>query len=106
MELSIKTVPNPENYALVISGEVDISNADRLREGIDMALEQPCEKISLDLDDVPYVDSTGIGVLVGAAHRAAERGKGFAVVNVQAPVFRIIELLGVDKEISVSVAEA
>lgn len=102
MELTITTAPAPENYIVTVCGEVDISNADRLRSSIDMALEQPCEKVSLDLGDVPYIDSTGIGVLVGSAHRAAERGRGFAVVNVQPSVLRIIELLGVDKEIAIT----
>lgn len=102
MELKIESVPAPDNYVLAVTGEVDISNADRLREHIDMVLEQPCEKISLDLAQVPHVDSTGIGVLVGAAHRAADRGRSFAVVNVQPNVLRIVQLLGVDKEIAVS----
>ena len=102
MDLNISAVPAPDNYVLSVAGEVDISCADRLREHIDMALEQPCDKVSLDLAEVPYIDSTGIGVLVGAAHRAAERGRGFAVVNVQPSVLRIVQLLGVDKEISVT----
>ena len=83
MELSITTNPTPELYTITVTGEVDISNADRLREAINFALEQPTEEIQLDLAQVAYIDSTGIGVLVGAAHHAAEHGKGFSVVNAQ-----------------------
>lgn len=51
-----------------------------------------------------YIDSTGIGVLVGAAHHAADHGKRFSCVNVQPPVMRVVQLLGVDQEISITAA--
>lgn len=101
MELSITTNPTPELYTITVTGEVDISNADRLREAINFALEQPTEEIQLDLAQVAYIDSTGIGVLVGAAHHAAGHGKGFSVVNAQPGVMRVAQLLGVDQEISI-----
>lgn len=101
MELSITTNPTPELYTITVTGEVDISNADRLREAVNFALEQPTEEIQLDLAQVAYIDSTGIGVLVGAAHHAAEHGKGFSVVNAQPGVMRVAQLLGVDQEISI-----
>lgn len=101
MELSITTNPTPELYTITVTGEVDISNADRLREVINFALEQPTEEIQLDLAQVAYIDSTGIGVLVGAAHHAAEHGKGFSVINAQPGVMRVAQLLGVDQEISI-----
>ena len=102
MEFSISTTPRPERYTIAVTGEIDISNADKLRNAIDLALEQPTERVELDFTDVAYIDSTGIGVLVGAAHHADEHGKGFAVVNAQAPVMRVAKLLGVDKDLSIS----
>ena len=102
MELNISTNPTPERYTIRVSGEVDISNADKLREAIDVSLEQPTEEICLDLADVAYIASTGIGVLVGAAHHAADRGKGFSAINAQAGVMRVAQLLGVDQEIAIS----
>ncbi|OUO19288.1 STAS domain-containing protein [Collinsella sp. An307] len=102
MELNISTSPTPERYTIRVSGEVDISNADKLREAIDFSLEQPTEEICLDLTDVAYIDSTGIGVLVGAAHHAADHGKGFSAINAQAGVMRVAQLLGVDQEIAIS----
>ena len=102
MELNISTNPTPERYTIRVSGEVDISNADKLREAIDFALEQPTEEICLDLTDVAYIDSTGIGVLVGAAHHAADHGKDFSAINAQAGVMRVAQLLGVDREIAIS----
>ena len=102
MELTITTDPTPDRYGIHVAGEVDISNAAKLREAIDMALEQPADDIELDFAQVAYIDSTGVGVLVGAAHHAAERGKTLRVVNAQPGVMRVAQLLGVDQEISIT----
>ena len=72
MELGITTSPTPERYTVHVAGEVDISNADALRTAIDLALEQPPAEVELDFSQVSYIDSTGIGVLVGAAHHARD----------------------------------
>ena len=109
MDLGISTNPTPELYTIKVTGEIDISNADSLRNAIDLALEQPTAKVTLDFVEldfaqVSYIDSTGIGVLVGAAHHAADHGKRFSCVNVQPPVMRVVQLLGVDQEISITAA--
>ena len=103
MDLGISTNPTPECYTIKVAGEIDISNADSLRNAIDLALEQPTEAVELDAQ-VSYIDSTGIGVLVGAAHHAVDHDKRFSCINVQAPVMRVVQLLGVDQEISITAA--
>lgn len=104
MELGITTSPTPERYTVHVTGEVDISNADALRTAIDLAFEQPPAEVELDFSQVSYIDSTGIGVLVGAAHHARDHQKGFAVTGAQMGVMRVAQLLGVDKEIGMSAA--
>ena len=39
MDLGISTNPTPELYTIKVTGEIDISNADSLRNAIDLALE-------------------------------------------------------------------
>lgn len=102
MELVITTQPTPELYVIAVEGEIDISNTSKLRDAIDLALEQPTDTVQLDFEKVAYIDSTGIGVLVGAVHHAEEHGKRFSVVNAQPGVMRVMQLLGVDSEIDVT----
>ena len=104
MELAITTHPSAERYLIAVEGEIDISNADKLRNAIELALEQPTERVELDFSQVPYIDSTGIGVLVGAARRASERERALSVTGAQPNVLRVAQLLGVDKDISISAA--
>ena len=104
MDLSITTDSRPERCLISVCGEVDISNADALREAIEKGFALPSGEVCLDFSGVSYIDSTGIGVLVGAARRASEGETRFAVEGVQANVMRIVQLLGVDKEMDISAA--
>ncbi|WP_419040306.1 STAS domain-containing protein, partial [Parolsenella catena] len=83
MDLSIKTTTDAGASTVTVTGEVDVSNANELREALDAVLGQTPAGISVDLAQVAYIDSTGIGVLVGAATRSADAGVTFAVTNPQ-----------------------
>lgn len=99
MNLSITASTKNDVATIAVSGEVDVSNADSLRNEIEKVASENPQRIEVDLAQVAYIDSTGIGVLVGAAHRAAEAGYAFAVVNPQANVKRVLGLLGVEKDL-------
>ena len=88
--------------AAVVSGEVDVSNADELRTALDQCLASGAADLTVDLAEVPYIDSTGIGVLVGAAHRAAEKDVRLEVARPQRNVARVLGLLGVTAELNIS----
>lgn len=87
---------------VLVEGEVDVSNADELRSQLSQRLEAGDAEIVVDLATVPYIDSTGIGVLVGAAHRAADQGTRLSVARPQRNVARVLGLLGVTDELNIS----
>ncbi len=100
MSLAITTTTTPDGAIVVAaSGEVDVSCASELRDAVDAALDAEASRVDVDLADVPYIDSTGIGVLVGAAHRAIDLGIGFGVRNPQRNVKRVLDLLGITLEL-------
>ena len=101
MELKITRRPEEDTIALAVSGEVDVSNAAELRSVLDEILDCAASVVEVDLSEVPYIDSTGIGVFVGAAHRAKDAEKRIAVVRPQHNVMRVLGLLGLQDELGV-----
>lgn len=102
MDLSIATESKSAVTSVAVSGEVDVSNAHVLREAIDKALSgDAVQALEVNMAQVPYIDSTGIGVLVGSAHKAHDAGVAFSVVDAQSNVVRILGMLGVDEVIDV-----
>lgn len=101
MALEISSEITDEKAIIHIEGEVDVSNASELRDALDTALADGAKEVEADFAEVAYIDSTGIGVLVGAAHRAQESGSVLVVANPQKNVERVFSLLGVDKDLNV-----
>lgn len=99
MSLSINT--SEDAGRVLVEGEVDVSNADELRDAVDAAIALDAPEVTVDLSQVPYIDSTGIGVLVGAAHRAADAGKKLVVASPQKNVARVLGLLGVADDLNI-----
>lgn len=102
MSISIEKSTQGSTVTLAVTGEVDVSNASELRTQADSVLADGFTgELVVDLSGVPYIDSTGIGVLVGAAHRAQEAGASLAVVNPQKNVERVLGLLGVSADLNI-----
>jgi anti-anti-sigma factor len=101
MALEISSEITDTKAIIRIEGEVDVSNASELRDALDTALADGAKEVEADFAEVAYIDSTGIGVLVGAAHRAQESGSVLVVASPQKNVERVFTLLGVDKDLNV-----
>ena len=99
MALTLKTGETAGISFVKVLGEVDVSCADELRTCISRVMEHEGKGILIDVADMPYIDSTGIGVLVGAAH--AEQGITFSVAHPQRNVARVLELLGVQGDLGI-----
>ena len=79
-------------------GEIDHHSARSLRERIDSALysARP-EVLVLDLSHIDFMDSSGLGLLLGRYQRASEIGCEVRLMGCSARTKRILELAGADK---------
>jgi anti-sigma B factor antagonist len=95
-------------YVLVtVSGEVDVTTAGQLRG----RLEGPAgggRQVIIDFSGVTFIDAAGVGVLAGAAARAAARGGSLRLAAAGRQVRRVLALTGLDRSIplAATVAEA
>ena len=83
---------------LMVAGELDYGAAPHLRSRIRSATEMGRRHLVLDLSAVTFIDSSAIGVLIGAANRLQESvGGSLAIVCVEANerVLRIFDIVGV-----------
>ncbi|MBQ9057830.1 MAG: STAS domain-containing protein [Atopobiaceae bacterium] len=104
--LNVSIRPDGDTQHIDVLGEVDVSCASELRDVIDEAFEAKPAHIELHMDEVSYIDSTGIGVLVAAAHRAREAQATLSLIKPQRNVARVLSLLGVDEELNLQNRES
>ncbi|MFI6147010.1 STAS domain-containing protein [Streptomyces sp. NPDC051109] len=89
-------------------GEVDVLSAPQLRVALDAALSDGARVVEVDFSGVEFCDCFGLGVLLEARRRAAERGTVLRLVGVTSPLVRRLlhqtgtaaALLGPDGEVS------
>jgi stage II sporulation protein AA (anti-sigma F factor antagonist) len=80
------------------SVEIDAHSAERLRFTVDAAFEKsPCAYIVFDFKRVGFMDSSGIGMLIGRYKQAEKRGGGLALANMNAEMTRLYTISGLAK---------
>jgi len=80
-----------------VEGEIDIYTAPRLRELlIDLAGQGNCQLI-VNLDKVGFLDSTGLGVLVGGLKRVRPHDGSLDLVCTQERILKIFKITGLTK---------
>ena len=88
-----------------ITGEIDISTVARLRERL-YELADNGGTLIVDLNRVEFIDSTGLGALVGTARRVAAHGGSLYAVCAQPQPRRLLWVTGVDKRIPLAATVA
>jgi len=97
MELGISTDQDGDVCTVTLEGEVDVYTAPRLKEELTKVLERGCVSVIIDLEKVSFIDSSGLGVLVGALRRAREKGGAVRIVCTRDSVLKIFRITGLDK---------
>jgi len=79
-----------------VCGELDLAGADEFRQEVDLAIEKNCSNnIILNLQEVSFIDSSGLGVILGRYKKITVRGGKLAIAGAPVQVKRILELSGV-----------
>lgn len=108
MELGLEVTERGSWAVLAVAGEVDVATVPRLREQLHSLVAQGQHHIVVDLEGVDFLDSTGLGVLVGALKRVRTNGGDLALVCTQSRIRKVFEVTGLTKVFSLydSVDEA
>lgn len=95
MDLNLELVQHTDSGAvLAVRGEVDVYTAPRLRESLVDLVSDGANRIVVDLEGVDFLDSTGIGVLVGGLKRVRTHGGELALVCTQQRILKVFDITG------------
>lgn len=84
-----------------IKGEVDLYTAPTLKEQIADLVASGKTSLAVDLAGVEFMDSTGLGVLIGGLKRCKEAGGSLDLVAPREPVVKVLSITGLDKVFSI-----
>jgi anti-sigma B factor antagonist len=81
---------------VVLRGDLDLATAPELRECLVKVIDEG-ERVVIDLEAVGFLDSAGLGILVGGLKRARTRGGELELVCTGQDVLKPLEITGLDR---------
>lgn len=97
MQLTIAQEPHGDWTVLIVRGELDLHSQSVLRAQLD-GIDPTARQVALDMSEVGFVDSSGLGAIVGALQQLRERGGDLSLIAPDdAPLTRMLSLTGLDQ---------
>jgi anti-sigma B factor antagonist len=90
MELKIRK--NGDNYIIDVNGEMDLYNSYKLKELVMKMLEKKVTRFIINLENVDYIDSSGIGALIYICSTIRKLNLRLVITNIHGSVKKVIEL--------------
>jgi len=92
-------IKNDESYNIV--GEIDISNCNDFKTRLYKIVEETKEKLVLDFNGLNYIDSAGLGILVGTYKRLKEIDRKLTIVNSSENIKKLFYITKLDTLIEI-----
>jgi len=99
MSINIASNLNNENnfWDIHLEGELDVSSADKLKEYLHNLADEKILDMKINLENLDYIDSTGLGVMIGVLKKLKTDNKEIYILNPKNNVKKIFTITGLDK---------
>lgn len=99
MSFALTTRRGRAGTVLEVAGDLDMSTTPRLRDRLLEVVESGARTVVVDLTDVGFMDSSGLGALVVAYKELRERDGWLGLAGVRPPVRKVFSITSVDRVI-------
>jgi anti-anti-sigma factor len=96
-DLGIKIRELDGHTVAEIEGDVDLYNVGKLKKSLFDIIDKGAKSLVVDMKNVSYMDSSGIGALVASQKRIKANNGKFALINVSEDVLNVLKLSTLDK---------
>jgi anti-sigma B factor antagonist len=97
VDLSLSTRAERGRTVVEVTGEIDVYTAPKLRERLAELVDSGRHDIVVDMQGVEFLDSTGLGVLVGGLKRVKQHDGSMNLVCTQERILKIFRITGLTK---------
>lgn len=94
LTVDIKTEHNGDAVVYRLKGSLDVATSPSVRAALLEAANAGKHEIVVDLTKLQFLDSTGLGALIGAHRRACEHGGRVRLIISDGPISRLLNITG------------
>ncbi|HET9859124.1 MAG TPA: STAS domain-containing protein [Nocardioidaceae bacterium] len=105
MQLEIDVRPDAGRHIITPRGEIDLATQGQLKAVIEDLVVAGHVDLVLDLDQTTFLDSTGLGVLIGARRKAHAFKGSFAIVCSRRELLKLFRITSLDKVFTIHAAD-
>jgi anti-anti-sigma factor len=85
---------SPRQTRLLLTGELDLSTVQILKDSVEKAIHGTAEEVVLDFSELRYLGSCGVRVIIKMLDDLQARGRRLAITGAQGPVKVVLQMLG------------
>jgi anti-sigma B factor antagonist len=96
-ELKIWEEQTGDTIEVYIMGEIDIYTSRDLKEKLYGLIDSAKTDLKINCKELNYIDSTGLGIFVGALKKSKQYGKNIILLNLKDNIRKLFTITGLDK---------
>lgn len=97
MDLTLATRDVDGRVVIEVAGEIDVYSAPKLRDRLSDLVGEGAYDLIIDMEGVEFIDSTGLGVLVGGLKKVRSHDGSLKLVCTQERLLKIFQITGLSK---------
>ena len=101
-KIDIDVTEQGEYKVLRPEGDLDVYTVGSLRDALGSVVEQGDPRVVVDLDSVPFMDSSGLGALMGGVRRLRESGGDLAIACTREQHLKLFTITGFGEGVSIA----
>jgi anti-sigma B factor antagonist len=86
-----------DSVKVTLNGEIDIYTSNELKEKLYNIVDTNQKDLIIDCKELNYIDSTGLGIFVGALKKAKQHEKKIVIINLKDNIKKLFTITGLDK---------
>jgi anti-anti-sigma factor len=94
-ELRVEVSETVRAWSVVVRGEIDMETASQLERVLDDVVGKGALLVTLDLEGVDFLDSSGLRVILGASNKLSTQEGQLLIEGASSAVERVLEITGV-----------
>ena len=87
---------SPGAVVVAVRGEIDLFTTPEFKEAVNDAIARQAETVVVDLTEATFMDSSSLGVLIGANRRLGRRGGSIVVACDREEILKVLRITGLD----------
>jgi anti-sigma B factor antagonist len=101
VQVTVTTSQHDGVFVIAFGGDIDVASAVTVRDALDRVIAAGHHRIVMDLDEVRFLDSTGLGVMVGRLKAVQDVGGDMQLVCTAPRIMRIMSITSLDEVFSI-----